>query len=141
MSINFDCGYFSYAEIPNQFQLILGVTGTLSQLKENERNMIKEDYKLECFTFMPSVFGRNNLDFKKNAHVHIADKTEYFMKLADEIKQKLGDGDKKRAVIVFFETKEKLLEFKKSDKISSLYSNIKELTEELSIKEKEKRIR
>ena len=52
---------------------------------------------------MPSVFGNRNLDFSQNKDVIILDKDNYFMRIADEIRLKLGELPKRRAILVFFE--------------------------------------
>lgn len=57
--IRIRCGGFSYAEIPNNFSYIMGVTGTLKSLSEPEKNIVENDYKIKNKTYIPSVFGKN----------------------------------------------------------------------------------
>ena len=38
------CGSFSYAEIPNDFFAIMGVTGTLNSLSEKEHDVMQNSY-------------------------------------------------------------------------------------------------
>ena len=84
-NISFDlgCGCFSYAEIPYLFLKILGVSGTLRHLEKQEEKIIKKDYSIDAFTFMPSVFGKNNLKFAEKADVFVENKDNYSMRLAD----------------------------------------------------------
>lgn len=53
------CGNFSYAEIVKDFRYIMGVTGTLKTLSEDKKNIMREKYQIERFTYIPSVFGEN----------------------------------------------------------------------------------
>jgi hypothetical protein len=53
------CGYYSYAEIPKDFAMILGVTGTLKTLSDPEKDIVENEYKILKKTFTPSVFGMN----------------------------------------------------------------------------------
>jgi len=45
--------FFSYAEIPKKFDLILGVTGTLVSLGIYEMQVIKDDYNINKMTYTP----------------------------------------------------------------------------------------
>lgn len=63
---------------------------------------------------MPSVFGKNNLDFGEEADVHVEKNTDYFNRIAERIESKVGKDNKKRAVLVFFSSLDKLQEFYKS---------------------------
>ena len=75
-------GCFSYANIPKEYEKILGVTGTLEQLGEFEKEVISSEYKIKKSSYTPSVYGDSNLDFRKTDYV-IVEKTEseYFLKL------------------------------------------------------------
>jgi hypothetical protein len=39
-AIGLDCASFSYAEVPLQFNIILGVTGTLETLSQAQKDII-----------------------------------------------------------------------------------------------------
>jgi hypothetical protein len=56
-------GRQSYAEIPFEYNLILGVTGTLRALPRRESSVLKNMYGLHSQVFIPSVFGNNKLVF------------------------------------------------------------------------------
>ena len=47
-----------YAEIPHQFDYIMGVTGTLKTLSKSEIDNIENIYNIRKKTFIPSVFGK-----------------------------------------------------------------------------------
>ena len=57
------CGHVSYAEIPNCFYAILGVTGTLKGLSQREIDILNIHYSIKEMTFMSSVYGKNKLRF------------------------------------------------------------------------------
>jgi hypothetical protein len=40
LNFSINCGTFSYAEIPNNYDFIMGVTGTLSTLQEPEMRLL-----------------------------------------------------------------------------------------------------
>jgi len=50
--------FFSYAEIPKKFDLILGVTGTLDSLGIYEKQVIRDDYKIIKMTYTPVTFKK-----------------------------------------------------------------------------------
>lgn len=86
------CGNFSYAEIPNHFHSILGVTGTLSTLSPAERELLKSDFGVKRYTYIPSVYGANQLQFHGNTtdDMKILDsEAAYFMEIVNEIKTRL----------------------------------------------------
>ena len=60
-------GRISNAEIPFVFDRILGVTGTLASLNEAERDILKIKYEIRNYSYIPSVFGDNRLDFAENS--------------------------------------------------------------------------
>jgi len=61
MSINVNCGNISYADIPKGFDNIFGVSGTLKTLSAPELDIVQNHFKINIFTYVPSVFGKNNL--------------------------------------------------------------------------------
>ena len=46
-AILFDTATFSFAETPLEYDIILGVTGTLDTLSEPQKNIIKNIYGIE----------------------------------------------------------------------------------------------
>ncbi|CAG9311001.1 unnamed protein product [Blepharisma stoltei] len=113
IGISIRCGDFSYAEMPNNFTHIMGVTGTLKTLGHHEKNIIENDYNIRNYTYMPSVFGDNNRIFRENADIYVEnDKQNYFQRISDEINNRMiGSNRGERAILIFFETSEKLLDF------------------------------
>ena len=134
------CGSFSYAEIIKQFKYIIGVTGTLEHLSDMEKHVIKEEYKIEKQTFLPSVFGENQLKFSEKTDIMIANESDYYNTLKREIIDRLNSGkssNAKRAVLVFFESEKKLMEFLNSSQMADLKDEVEYLTEEATAEEKE----
>lgn len=63
MKFSLKCGRYSFSEIPFKFDKILGVSGTLEQISEYEKNIIKNYYKINLFTITPSMFKKNKPKF------------------------------------------------------------------------------
>ncbi|CAF2963427.1 unnamed protein product [Rotaria sp. Silwood2] len=116
ISIRINSCSFSYAEIPLQFAYIMDVTGTLETLSEPEKNVIRNNYKIIKNTYVPSVFGKNNLRFIQKDDIMIENS-------------------------LFFESKQKLMEFYNSDALISIKELVVHLTEDASLEEKEKLIK
>eukprot|EP00049_Salpingoeca_infusionum_P010428 m.179041 g.179041 ORF g.179041 m.179041 type:complete len:2555 (-) comp14640_c4_seq6:98-7762(-) len=103
VSINIRCGSYSYAEIPKHYASILGVTGTLRSLCQEEQALLKDAYNIQCHTLMPSAYNvRSQLKFTDDTNdVQVCSKTRHFETIGHEINQRFRDG--KRAILVFFE--------------------------------------
>ncbi|KAL4445289.1 hypothetical protein ABPG74_022102, partial [Tetrahymena malaccensis] len=132
--IGIRCGSFSYAEIPNNFQFIMGVTGTLRSLTNYEKNIVENVYNIKHKTFIPSVFGENKRKFSKKEDVYIENKDNYYKTLMEQIIKKID----KRAVLVFFENQETLKAFHASKELACYEHQTKLITEQVSKSLKEK---
>lgn len=135
--IRVKCGSFSYAEIPVQFQKIMGVTGTLVTLSDSEKKVLTDVYHVKKNTIIPSVFGENQLKFIKKEDIKIENNDDYFNVIQKEISDRLTGRSDKRAVLVFFETEKRLKEFYLSKALEPIKSSVVHLTEEASSEEKE----
>ncbi|CAF0938955.1 unnamed protein product [Adineta steineri] len=137
ISINIKCGSFSYAEIPLEFTYIMGVTGTLKTLSDPEKQIIENVYKINKQTFIPSVFGQNNLKFVEKDDIMIENSDDYFNAIRREIDNRLtGKALEKRAVLILFESKQKLKAFYESEALETIRESVACLTEEESLEEK-----
>ncbi|CAL6057008.1 Helicase-related_protein [Hexamita inflata] len=136
----FNCGSFSYAEIPKQYTYIIGVTGTLDTVSKPEMKLLTDEYNIKKFSYLPSVYGLNKLTFAKDTSdsVKIVEQKEYFTTIVSEINKrrqnKIGIP-----VLVFFETSAKLDLFYKSREFKSIDNHwqVKLFTEKISAVEKE----
>ncbi|CAL6043111.1 Helicase-related_protein [Hexamita inflata] len=136
----FNCGSFSYAEIPKQYTYIIGVTGTLDTVSKPEMKLLTDEYKIKKFSYLPSVYGLNKLSFAKDTSdsVKIVEQKEYYLSIVSEINKrrqnKIGIP-----VLVFFETSAKLDLFYKSREFKNIdnYQQVKLFTEKISPIEKE----
>lgn len=63
-AVYIDCALFSYAEIPNYFALILGVTGTLKDLSSAEMSIVRDVFRIVNFTYSPSVYEEGRLKWR-----------------------------------------------------------------------------
>ena len=101
------CGQFSYSNIKPG--LILGVTGTLDELAIEEKKII-QDFRVDTYTFMPSVYPGQRLIFEvqgRGIEVH-SKNDDYLQNIAQEINGMVRKG---RAAIAFFKDEAKLHEF------------------------------
>lgn len=108
LSLSISCGQFSYAEVPKEYCVILGVTGTLRQTLDLpfEKKVLEDVYGIKHHTIMPSMFGDSKLDFKERDSVFIeANLDEYYRKIREEVQQNVDRG---RPVLVFFESESEL---------------------------------
>ena len=133
-------GSFSYAEIPKKFYSILGVTGTLEQLSEQEKNIIENVYNIKFKTFIPSCYGKKYIDFFQNLKENVLIETEenHYKIIAQEISHKIlgQNSGTKRAVFVVMESKNELKKFLNSVEFLPYKNEASILTEEASVQEK-----
>ncbi|MBX9585798.1 MAG: hypothetical protein K2X50_00940 [Gammaproteobacteria bacterium] len=141
--ISINCGNFSYAEIPHLFRQIMGVTGTLKTLSKPEQAIVRNIYGICKNTYAPSVYGANNLIFREDADIKIENRSDFFNVIKREIDDRIKGSTTgtKRAVLVFFDSKEKLLSFYNSPSLASSKDGYNVITEELETPDKIKRIK
>lgn len=128
-------GSFSYAEVPRlDFKLILGVTGTLYTLNAKQTQIIENEYNIKLKAYMPSVYGKPKLTFKENDDLHVVNQENLLSGIREEIERRvLGTDSVKRAIFVFFDTKDDFDAFNKYISMNANYLNrIVHLTEEMS---------
>ncbi|CAF3745049.1 unnamed protein product, partial [Rotaria sp. Silwood1] len=138
VGIIINCGTFSYAEMPHDFAYIAGVTGTLKTLAKPETRILKNVYNICKNTYMPSVFGKSNRTYNDTTDVQVVGKSEYFNRILIEINV-MCKAD--RAILIFFESEEKLMTFFNSPELSSIKENVQIITETVSVKERELHIK
>uniref|UniRef100_A0A1Q3FLU5 SecA family profile domain-containing protein n=1 Tax=Culex tarsalis TaxID=7177 RepID=A0A1Q3FLU5_CULTA len=104
-----DTGSISYAKLPENYPLILGVTGTLTTLNEYEQRAVKEHYQILNSSVMPSFFGGSNLKFNKFSNFSCFEtETDWMNNIFSNINVAINQ---KRSVLVFFETDIKINAF------------------------------
>lgn len=82
LSIELVIAEFSYANLPNFFKHIIGVTGTLRAMPIVKKAILRDDYKIKDSIIVPSSFGRNALlDYK---YFQVEEK-DHFMKIKERI--------------------------------------------------------
>mmetsp|Transcript_175699 Transcript_175699/g.558037 ORF Transcript_175699/g.558037 Transcript_175699/m.558037 type:complete len:1076 (-) Transcript_175699:522-3749(-) len=137
LNLTIPCGRFLYCNIsPSR---ILGVSGTLHALGAFEWRILN-NYGLQVYTDMPSVYGRSNfrfLDQSRGEPVTVSSECEHFCRVTDAVKQTSKAG---RATIVFFKDASKLRQYVGSPYFVQL-RNASILSETLSHVEKEHIIR
>ena len=101
------CGRILYSELPNHFQLIHGVSGTLSGFSEGEKEILR-NYGFTRGSFIPSTFSKTSLLNNSSCHttVWMGDRNVgYFNKIKESITAMVKNH---RATLVFFDTFEEL---------------------------------
>eukprot|EP00052_Salpingoeca_macrocollata_P025734 m.234579 g.234579 ORF g.234579 m.234579 type:complete len:2885 (+) comp22475_c0_seq2:54-8708(+) len=109
--ISLNCGHFSYAETPFNFCRMVGVSGTLRDLTSNELAVIEGTYRVNNFTYMPSVYRREG-ETERNLKIQaifIAQADKFYEAIVKDIEE--ARKSYQRPCLVFFESREKLLEF------------------------------
>ncbi|CAL6013588.1 Helicase-related_protein [Hexamita inflata] len=139
-NIHFSCGNFSYAEIPKNYKHIIGVTGTLDTVSKPEMKLLTDEYNIKKFSYLPSVYGTNQLTFSKDScdFVKIVEQKEYYLSIVSEIIRR-KQNNIGIPVLVFFETSEQLEQFQKSQEVKAIDNSnqIKTLTELVLSSQKE----
>jgi len=110
LSLRIIASQFSYANIsPHR---ILGVSGTLSALSDYEKTIVL-NAGISNYSFVPSVYGSSNFTFDRCGSGILVSKTmeSQFQSVSQAIKECIDQG---RAVIVFFESLERLQQFQGS---------------------------
>lgn len=118
------CGMFSYAEMPRLYDAMLGVTGTLQTLSDEERELLTGRYNVNKFTYIPSVYGPSKVQFRSNnpSDVRICREGHWYSTLVNDIGLRLQGqrpDSSPRAVMVFFNTMKDLNEFRESEECRS----------------------
>jgi len=114
LGLRINCGAYSFAKIPETFNLILGVTGTLQNVTETQREIITKVYKILEETHMPSVFGKSNLQYNHKDNFIVVSKKEHLSRVRKEIDTQLQgrNGVKNaRSVLVVFENERTIRDF------------------------------
>ena len=134
LAVYMDCGAFSYAEIPKCYMKILGVTGTLEDLAHGQKTLLSNEYQLSKSTYMPSVYGSNQLDFAGNNQAGVMIESTTAGQRMEVIKAIDGCGD--RSVIVFFTDQTELANFRASPHFAKYYGCAKVITPETDTDDK-----
>lgn len=142
-----NCGAFSYAEIPKLYDYIVGVTGTLGQLIDRQREILKNEYNVHVSTFVPSVYRPldDGLVFPKDksSYMRMENDLAFNTELVNEIKDRL-EGESKatpRAILVFFETEMKLHDFLESQEFADYRSVVRTMNENMRAADRDQAIR
>jgi uncharacterized protein YegL/GTP-binding protein EngB required for normal cell division len=127
------CGQFSYANInPTR---ILGVSGTLESMGHFEQSVLAK-YGVTKYIVAPSVYGKSNFFFDKAGDGIVVESTlsDYFHKITETIKAMTKS---QRAVIVFFQDRQRLNEYVECANYRKLGRQKLLLTEDMSAGDKE----
>ena len=138
IAIYLRCGSFSYAEIPSQFDVILGVSGTLKTLSKTEQRVIFDKYNISRHTYIPSLYGprKEKFVFKHGLDIRLMENSTFFENLKEEICDRMNTHGKPRCVFVCFENKRKLNEFYQCKEFLLFQANTLKLSEDADKDEK-----
>eukprot|EP00977_Amphora_coffeiformis_P003535 scaffold674_cov130-Amphora_coffeaeformis.AAC.14 len=133
----------SYAEFPLLFDVILGVTGTLRFLNDDQRQILSSMYEITTFNNIPSVYGENKLKFacRSVEDVVLCKQDDHSFGIKDEIRRRRQPRSKDtsvmRPVMIFFYSKEALLGFYNCPVMKSMKHDVRIITETASLSERE----
>jgi hypothetical protein len=71
------------------FNLIFGATGTLKTISTDKKFIMKNDYKINRFSYIPSVFGDNKRKFNPEADFLVETQDDFLNVLSENIIKKL----------------------------------------------------
>ena len=99
VGINIICGIFSYAEIPRMFNHVMGVSGTLSNLTNVEKEILSS-FGINRVAIAPSMYGDSRRSFAYGSDVKISkDIDNWYLSIVQSAKDKVEAG---RAVVIIF---------------------------------------
>ncbi len=133
-----DSGTISYAKLPKEYPLILGVSGTLTALNCHEKKALRSSYSIHENSIMPSYFGDSNLQFNiYNDFICETSEEEWLSKIDSHANSKIASG---RSVLIFFDTDIEIDKFKnkfgnKYDRLHTLVENTEKQTKQKYINE------
>jgi hypothetical protein len=102
---------------PSKFDLVSGMTGTLSTLGEDEKRVNRINYSISNFYCMPSAYGGSRL---KDKGITVTSSDVHFSEIVTEIEGNL----KVRTVLVFFENFHLLELFYQSEELEACFEKI-----------------
>jgi len=142
LKLYFSFASISNAELPYEYDIILGVTGTLRDLSESHRFILTQQYAINNYFFIPSVYGENRRTFDSQNPRDVRpceDKASFFVDLRDEILRRRHQSrvDIVRPVLVFFDKKSTLLEFYEWSQTRGLKAAARTITEVETIEERQ----
>jgi uncharacterized protein YegL len=102
------CGRFSFADLPNYYRCILGVSGTLRDLWNafSIRHILEKDFGIRHYTYTPSIFGERQLIFREAEHVHVLNNEADWLSRIEAVIQQHKQAN--NSVIVFFKNETEL---------------------------------
>ncbi|KAL4481681.1 hypothetical protein ABPG74_007770 [Tetrahymena malaccensis] len=104
--LTLSCGHVSYALLPETYQAILGVTGTLQSLNQQMKQCLKK-YNISTEVYIPSMFGSSKLDFKEGDMVKVEkDQNNQYLKIQEICAQAIKQ--QQQSVLIFFKDAESL---------------------------------
>ena len=112
VAIDLICGRFSFADLPCSYRCILGVTGTLNDLRRiaGFDNMLRGEYGFKHFTITPSIFGAGRLVFNPGEHVHVLDEeADWCLCIERLVEEHTRKGD---SVLVFFKNETEMKKYR-----------------------------
>ena len=98
----------------------MGVTGTLESLTAGQKQLLEQEYKVRRLTFMPSVYGPNNLIFQGDRNdggvgVRLENSGSLHNAIFEHaVEPILGGRAGERAALIFFATSKELKAFQES---------------------------
>ncbi|CAB0006957.1 unnamed protein product [Nesidiocoris tenuis] len=99
--LNLDAGCISYAKLPTDFPLIVGVTGTLRNVYDHEKTAMREFYNIVNYTDCPSFYGASIVKFDPQLDFRIVDSVEQWRCVLFE--RAYSQIEAGRAVMIFLE--------------------------------------
>jgi len=141
MGINLYCGKLPYADLPNYFDLKLGLTGSLESASQREMGILKSKYHFNRFSVIPSIFPKKPLNIKEAEVVGGNDReAEFFKKIKEDMIDHVNAGRACLVVLDDLRRLEEFWQFLKRHRFNGMDKLFKLTGEETTTAEKEHRI-
>ncbi|KAL4467243.1 hypothetical protein ABPG72_005868 [Tetrahymena utriculariae] len=124
--INIQCGHFSYCMLTDNYQKILGVTGTLEILNQGQLEIIANN-NVKKATIIPSIFGQTKLIYDLSNNIITFDQDEFFLAIIREAEKYIQTG---QPVLIFFIDNSVLEKFKESSYVSEYKDKLQILNQQ-----------
>ena len=118
-------GKYSYAEILKNFELMMGVTGTLKTLSKSQTKIL-DSYNIKKRTYTPSLFGERKFIFREINDFCLTQTEEEIHRKLSEVSEKILKMG--RSVIIFFDNEEGINKYRNSGHCTYEKNYLQELT-------------
>merc|ERR1712137_169205 len=134
IGVSVSCGGISIADLPNEFGLKLGLTGSYAACSSEEKRILKDRYNFTKYSYFPSLFPKvDGYIFPDDGFQFVVgNEEEWFARVKESAQVELKKG---RSCIIVFEDDEKLEAFSNYVQVNDVF-RVEGGVEKITIKQK-----